>query len=56
MHDGDTVTAIGVLSEEGNDECRDYLNSPKSIVGADGNVSIGLSTDLSRLTLYNLSK
>jgi len=55
-HDGDTVTALGVLSEEGNDECQDYLNSPKSIVGADGNVSVGLSTDLSRLTLYNLSK
>lgn len=53
--DGDTVSNISVMSQQGIDECRDYLNSPKAVVGANGKVTIGLSTDLSKMVIYNLT-
>ncbi len=55
MFDGDTVSAIGVMSEQAIKEAEEYLNSPKSIVSANGKVTSGLSTDLCKMTIYNLT-
>lgn len=54
--DGDTVSVSGVLSEEANDELNNYLRSPVSVVGANGTLNVGLSTDIAKLTFYNLSR
>lgn len=54
--DGDMVNGIGILSDEGNEECADYMNHPKFIVDPTGQPMLGLSTPLSRLTFYNLTK
>jgi hypothetical protein len=54
--DGDTVTCIGVMSEEANNECRDYLNSPASIIGSDSMPIVGLSTKLCSMALLNMTR
>lgn len=54
-HDGDTVSAIGVLSDEGTKECAEYNNSPRSVVSPTGTPTIGLSTDMSKAMLTSLT-
>lgn len=54
-HDGDTVSAIGVLSDEGTEECKAYNDSPRSIVKPNGTPTIGLSDVMSKLMLTSLT-
>lgn len=56
MFDGDMVNTNAILSMEANAEAREYLNSPASVVGPNGALRVGLSTDLARMTLYNLTR
>ena len=56
MHDGDMMTANGIMSEEAVKENVDYLNSPASIVSVDGNTLQGLSTSMANLTLFNITR
>ncbi len=51
----DTGSSIAVLSEEANKEIDDYLDSPRSLLSTSGKFVSGLSTDLSKLTLYNMT-
>ena len=55
-YDGDTVSVSGVLSDEANAELDNYLKSPTSVVGANGKLSVGMSTDMSAMTFHNLSR
>ena len=53
---GDTISANGILSDEANDEIREYLQKAKSIVGVDGKFLKSASTDLTDLTFFNLTR
>jgi hypothetical protein len=55
-HDGDTVTAIGILTNEGNSEVFNYLDSPKSIINPDGKSILSVSSGgLANRTLHCLT-
>ena len=56
MFDGDMVNVNPIISEEANQECSDYLNSPQSVIGNDGRLSVGLNSDICKLTFLNLSR
>lgn len=53
---GDTISANGIMSDEANEEIRDYLNKAKSIIGVDGKFLKSVSTDLTDLTFFNLTR
>lgn len=55
-HDGDMLNCIGIMSNEANQECKDYLTHPRSIVDPSGSPILGLSSDLCRVTMYNLTR
>lgn len=54
--DGDQVSANGVQSEEGNNECIAYNSRPESVITINGKLLTTADTNLVRLTLYNLSR
>ena len=53
--DGDTCSGIFVYSEESQKECREFLESKRSLLGPDGNVYHGVIGDLCEWVLWNLS-
>lgn len=55
-HDGDTVSCLGIMSEEAIKECKEYLDSPVSIVNPNGKMLLGLTTGLSKVALYNFTR
>lgn len=54
-HDGDRVSINFVLTDDGNDECREYLDSPRSMVDTSADLIASKSTDLVDYTLFALS-
>jgi hypothetical protein len=54
--DGDTASNNPVLSPEANDELTAHLNSPGSVVGVNGKLDVGISTDVAKLSFFNLSR
>lgn len=54
--DGDMINNIGVLSEDANKECGEYLEHARSILDPNGKPIISLETDLAKITLYSLTK
>jgi len=54
--DGDTCSAIGLLGDVENEEVKNYLNSPGSVVKPNGGLYNGFSTTLAKLTAYNLTR
>lgn len=55
-YDGDLISAVGVFSKNANEEIAVYLNTPGSVVQANGKLSHGGTSDLIALTFLNLSK
>jgi hypothetical protein len=55
-YDGDTISANGIMSDEANVECREYLNKPRSIISTDGKFIKSASTDLTDITFFNLTR
>ena len=53
--DGDTMSALFVYSDEAVAECKNLLNSKKSLVDASGNLFHGIVTDLCEWALLNLT-
>ena len=54
-HDGDTVSCIGVMSDDGTEECAAYNDSPRSIVSPSGEPTIGISTTMGNNMLTSLT-
>lgn len=55
-YDGDTVSVNGLLSTDATEECEKYYNSPKSIVTLRGTFLKSGETNLTRLTIFNLTR
>jgi hypothetical protein len=55
-YDGDTVSLNGIMSDEATRECQEYLSSIRSIIGTDGKFFKSASTDLTDITLFNLTR
>ena len=55
-HDGDTISVNCLLSNEANEEVRDYLNHPASVITTSGRLVTGFNTDLIKLVLFNMMK
>ena len=53
--DGDTCSGIFLYSEEAKKECRDFLQSKKSLLGPDGKIYHGMVGDLCEWVLWNMS-
>lgn len=54
-HDGDTVSVNFVMLDESNEECKKYLDSPRSMVDTNANLIASSSTDLIDYTLFALT-
>lgn len=54
--DGDMLNTIGLFSDEANQAAAAFLSSPRSVLDPSGTPMIGLSTDLCKVTLYNLTR
>lgn len=54
-HDGDTVSVNFVLLDEANEECKTYLQSPRSMVDTNANLIASSSTDLIDYALFGLT-
>jgi hypothetical protein len=55
-HDGDTISCLGVISEEANQEVKKYIESAESILNTTGVPIIKMDTDMAVLTMYNLTR
>ena len=55
-HDGDMVNGIAIMSDEANQECAEYLRHPKFIVDPNGQPMLGMSSDLCKLTMFNITR
>lgn len=53
--DGDTASLVGIMSKEANDECASYMKSIQCYIGTNGQLSIGGTTDVIKMTLANLT-
>jgi len=55
-YDGDTISANSIMTDEANEQVKEYLNQAKSIVTIDGKFLKSVHTDLTNLTLFNLTR
>ena len=55
-YDGDTISVNPRLSVDANEEAKKYMDSLGHVVGPNGKLRTGLSTDLGKLTIYNLTR
>lgn len=54
-HDGDRVSVNFILSTDGNEEIREYQNSPRALVDTNADLISSASTDLIDYTLFALT-
>ena len=55
-YDGDTVSFNGVLSEEANEECKNYLESPRSLIDSLQRLVRGQLSKVGDLAIYNWTR
>ena len=53
---GDTISVNGLMTEEANNECREYYKEAKSLITLRGNFLKSASTNLVNLMIYNLTR
>jgi hypothetical protein len=53
--DGDMVNINGCLADDVNEEIAEYLDHPRYMVNVDKTLQVGLSTDLCKMTFFNMS-
>ena len=53
---GDTTSFNGVYSEEANQECAEYLNSPKALVNVQKQLTIGGISDIASIAIFNYTR
>lgn len=54
-HDGDKVSIEYIMTSDANEECAEYLRSPRSVISTDMRFTTGASTYLVDLCLHNLT-
>ena len=55
-YDGDTVSFNGVMSEEANEECKNYLESPRSLIDSLQRLVMGELSQVGSLAIYNWTR
>lgn len=56
MFDGDMGSMFFIMSNSGNQATKEYLNSPRFVVDPSGELTLSLSSDLSRVVMYTLTR
>ena len=53
---GDTISVNGLMTEEANNECREYYKEAKSLITLHGTFIKSAATKLTNLMMYNLTR